>query len=81
MIELSSLVASVTIRELGFFFFFRMAVAVSSSSFWSAPDASLKRVLEAVLLIWEVVQNLLKVDLTLLRGTLWICGHYDESVL
>jgi hypothetical protein len=60
MIELSSLVASVTleggqlsaasllnyyayIKEFGFFFFFRIAVEVSSSSFFSAPEASLHR--------------------------------------
>jgi len=39
--ELSSVVASVTIRLLGFFFFLRMAVATSSSVFFSAPLGSL----------------------------------------
>ena len=41
MIELSSLVASVTIRLLGFFFFLRIAVEVSSSGLFSEPEASL----------------------------------------
>lgn len=40
MTELSSLVASVTIKELGFFFFLRIAVAVSSFALGSAPDGS-----------------------------------------
>ena len=55
--ELSSLVASVTllfvscdlpeslrsyIKEFGFFFFLRIAVEVSSSTFFSAPEASLQ---------------------------------------
>jgi hypothetical protein len=30
-------------RELGFFFFFKIAVAVSSTSFFSAPEGSLQQ--------------------------------------
>lgn len=45
MTELSSLTASVTMREFGFFFFFRIAVDVSSSTFFSAPEASLLNLL------------------------------------
>jgi hypothetical protein len=36
------------INWLGFFFFFRMAVAVSSSSLRSAPEESLQRVSQLV---------------------------------
>jgi hypothetical protein len=38
-------VAATHINEFGFFFFLRMAVCVSSSSFFSAPEASLAPVL------------------------------------
>lgn len=49
MTELSSLTASVTIKEFGFFFFLRMAVDVSSSCFFSAPEASLSGMLAVYL--------------------------------
>jgi hypothetical protein len=42
------MVASTYINEFGFFFFLRMAVCVSSSSFFSAPEASLVNLLAAV---------------------------------
>jgi len=42
MTELSSLTASVTIKEFGFFFFLRIAVWVSSAVLGSAPEASLR---------------------------------------
>ena len=64
-------------REFGFFFFFRMAVAVSSVSFLSAPEGSLQNQVSLPLPIHEVCGYLsLEVDLLRLGfDMLWFRRH------
>ena len=75
MMELSSFVASVTIKEFGFFFFFRIAVEVSSTSFFSAPEGSLQLV--RCQHLPEGVY-LLEVDLGLLLDMLRFTRHGED---
>lgn len=75
MTELSSLTASVTMREFGFFFFFRIAVDVSSSVFFSAPEASLLHLLATGSDKLLGGDNLLEINLGLLRSVIWFSRH------
>lgn len=66
--------------EFGFFFFLRIAVAVSSTAFLSAPDESLRNLSVQVASSFGKVVRSLQIDLArLLPWTLWFCRHADCS--
>lgn len=76
MTELSSFTASVTMREFGFFFFLRIAVEVSSSVFFSAPEASLPAML-VLIVERSCVANVLEIHLGLLDGMFRFARHLE----